>query len=365
MTRPEVARKILVYWMDGTVAFLGLLYLMSVLGAAMSGTISLAVAGVLTVCLAGVCVIFALVLRIAFAGRPRPTLLLAVMGVLAVTAVALVPPGGAAASGWDTIVLLWVSISGLFLHRGITAALAVAAVAGTTVRLHLVGGHDWLAQAIVLSIAMIAMTFGLWLWLWLWRTIREAYESKEAKARLAVTEERLRFSRDLHDLLGRSLVMLSLKSELAGKLGSAEEMRQVHRLAGEALSQLHATATGLRALDLDEELAEGRGVLESIGVRCTVETGAAAQLPPHSRDLLAWVVREGTTNILKHSTPTHCLIKLDGGVLEIRNDGVRPASDQHGSGLEGLAERLTTGGGSLRAEQVGETEFVLRAAVPA
>jgi two-component system sensor histidine kinase DesK len=115
-----------------------------------------------------------------------------------------------------------------------------------------------------------------------------------------------------------------------------------------------------------------RAALEAAGARCTIEA-RADELSPPARTLLAWAVREGATNVLKHSRATRCSITIDGGVLEMRNDGVKaPAADtgketssDTGSGLRGLAERMATAGGSFSATSTPAGEFVLRAEVRA
>jgi two-component system sensor histidine kinase DesK len=106
------------------------------------------------------------------------------------------------------------------------------------------------------------------------------------------------------------------------------------------------------------------GALEAAGARCLIEA-RAEDLSPAGRALLAWVVREGGTNVLKHSAATTCAITIERGVLEMRNDGVKEPFSAPGSGLRGLSERLTTAGGSLTAAPTPTGEFLLRAAVPA
>ncbi|NUT40388.1 MAG: hypothetical protein HOV86_10390 [Thermoactinospora sp.] len=362
--RPHVARRILVYWMDAVIAFVAiasLLNLLTLLALEQVTPLQALIAGLLQVLVyAG----FPWTLRVAFDNKPAPVALLTLMSVASLAVTLLFPADGYGAASWDILPWFVLSAVGLFLRLRVTLAIGAVMIGLFTVVMHLRTGEAWWWLLTLSTIMVVFMVYGMWLWLWLWRTIREAYESKEAKASLAVAEERLRFSRDLHDLLGRSLVLLSLRSELAAKLGSTEEMLQVHRLAGEALSQLHVTATGLSALDLEEELAQARAALAGVGADCLVQA-TTAELPAASRALLAWVVREGTTNILKHSSATRCHIRLDAGRLEIRNDGVRHATQAGGSGLHGLAERISVAGGSLDAHPVGRDEFLLTATVPA
>ncbi|TYK47872.1 sensor histidine kinase [Actinomadura decatromicini] len=215
----------------------------------------------------------------------------------------------------------------------------------------------------------------------MWDLHQETHDARDALARLAVTEERLRFSRDLHDLLGHSLSLIAVKSELAMRLAAADperagaEMADVRRAAREALREVRAAVHGYRAVELDAELAGVRAVLDAAGIRCTVEGLAgraasedAAGLPPEVRTVLAWVVREGATNVIKHSEARRCVLTLSscGGsvALEMRNDGVRAADGTPGSGLTGLAERLAVLGGEVAAGPDGRDGFLLRAVVP-
>ncbi|QKG26609.1 sensor histidine kinase [Actinomadura verrucosospora] len=209
----------------------------------------------------------------------------------------------------------------------------------------------------------------------MWDLHQETHAARDALARLAVTEERLRFSRDLHDLLGHSLSLIAVKSELAMRLADADparagaEMADVQRAARDALREVRAAVHGYRAVELDAELAGVRAVLEAAGVRC--DAGAVPDgLPPEVRSVLAWVIREGATNVIKHSEARHCAVAVTayGGsvVLEMRNDGVRGGADPGGtgSGLTGLAERAAVLGGEITADRHGRDGFLLRAVVP-
>ncbi|TNY34988.1 sensor histidine kinase [Thermomonospora catenispora] len=208
---------------------------------------------------------------------------------------------------------------------------------------------------------------------WLWDVMQEVHAAREAQARLAVTEERLRFARDLHDLLGHNLSLIAVKSELAIRMTEADpararaEMADVRTAARDALREVRAAVRGYRVVELDSELAGVRAVLEAAGVRCTVPEDPGG-LPEEIGGALAWVVREGATNVLKHSEARRCditLARYDGSVvLEMTNDGARPAADGSGTGLTGLTERLAAVGGTLTAEHTGHGRFLLRAVVP-
>jgi two-component system, NarL family, sensor histidine kinase DesK len=215
---------------------------------------------------------------------------------------------------------------------------------------------------------------------WTLRVMWELDRSRTAHARLSVAEERLRFARDLHDLLGRNLSLIAVTSELAAQLArrggdeAAEHMLEVRRVAHESLREMHAVVSGYRTVDLDSELAGAQAVLRSAGASCRI-IGDAAALPHDVQAALAWVVREGTTNIIRHSDATACtieLIVLDAPgaprtvTLRMDNDRVRTVdAAAGGTGLLGLSERLARLGGSITAQRPRSGHFRLEAALPA
>jgi two-component system sensor histidine kinase DesK len=369
--RPETARKVLLYWMDAVIGLLAVIYVMLAVIHAINGRISALNTAITIVCLLGFFALFPFLLRDAYDSRPRPTLKLAAAGLFTAGAVALLPhqPVDGAAT-WLEIGTLWLSAAALYVPLAVTACLGVAVVGLVSGYVVAITGQSWPGVLIPEVLSAVLTTSAMLLWRWLWWTIRDAHDSKEAKARLAVSEERLRFARDLHDLLGHSLSVITLKSELAAKLATkdagraAAEMAEVRAQAGASLAEVQQAVHGYQALDLDEELAGVRAALEAAGARCVIDA-RADELSPAARTLLAWAVREGATNVLKHSTATHCAITIDGGVLEMLNNGVPTRSSVPGNGLRGLSERLATAGGSFSAEPTPAGEFLLRAAVPA
>ncbi|WP_238992527.1 sensor histidine kinase [Jiangella ureilytica] len=209
---------------------------------------------------------------------------------------------------------------------------------------------------------------------WMLGVVFELDRSRQVQADLAVAEERLRFARDLHDILGRNLSVIAVKSELAAALArrgrdeSADEMMAVRDIAQESLREVRDVVRGYREVDLATELSGARSVLRSAGVATRV-VGEVSPLPPDVQAVLGWVAREGTTNVLRHSSASTCVITVardDGCVtLTMVNDGVRSASGESaGSGLSGLAERLGELGGSLTAERLDGDRFRLAARVP-
>ncbi|NUW30906.1 hypothetical protein HTZ77_05670 [Nonomuraea sp. SMC257] len=366
------ARKLLVYWMDGSIALLAITFVAMVVTAAMDGKVSVPHAVAAGACLIGVCGLFPFLLREAFDTRPAPSVRLVAAGLLAAGAVALLPSDGGDGL-WAMVTCLWLSAAVLYLPVWAALCTGAVVVVLTTAAVVLITRLPW--QPVLLGQALTAglMSVAMWLWRWLWWTIRDAHDGKEAKASLAVAEERLRFARDLHDLLGHSLSVISLKSELAAKLATragaegdaAREMADVRRLAAEALAEVQLAVDGYRTLDLEDELHGVRAALEAAGARCEIDA-ATAGLSPAARALLAWAVREGATNVLKHSTATRCSITIRDGALEMRNDGVRaPGDPAGGSGLRGLAERMTAAGGTFAAGPDPAGEFVLKAGVRA
>jgi two-component system sensor histidine kinase DesK len=236
-------------------------------------------------------------------------------------------------------------------------------------------GHDlWTTPAVfaIFSFSCAGAVYFNRYQMRMWDLHQEAHAAREAQARLAVTEERLRFSRDLHDLLGHSLSLIAVKSELAIRMTEADperaraEMTDVRNAARGALREVRAAVRGYRAVEFDAELAGVRAVLEAAGVRC--ETEPPPELPSEVRSVLAWVIREGATNVIKHSEARRCRIAVQvyGGsvVLEMSNDGVRGTGADSGSGLTGLAERVAVVGGALTAERDGRDGFLLRVVIP-
>ena len=208
-------------------------------------------------------------------------------------------------------------------------------------------------------------------------TVRELRAAREEIARLAVAEERLRFARDLHDLLGHSLSLITLKSTLAGRLlpaapeRAAEEIREVEGVARDALREVRGAVAGYRRPTLEGELDGARQMLEAAGIACEIEN-RAGNLPDEADAVLAWTVREGATNVIRHSRAGRCEIRLgreDGKVhVAITDDGRGPAPDDDGSpggsGLSGLAERVSASGGGFAAEPLPDDGFRLRVSLP-
>ncbi|MGC3002813.1 sensor histidine kinase, partial [Streptomyces sp. G35A] len=254
------------------------------------------------------------------------------------------------------------SVAGFAAGAGaVSLALGLPAPAALVIALVVLVGGGFFAFTSVFSV-------------WLLNAVYELDEARETRARLAVAEERLRFGRDLHDVMGRNLAVIALKSELAVQLAQRErpeavtQMVEVQRLAHEAQREVREVVRGYREADLGSELAGAQGVLAAAGIDCTV-TGSATGLPAPVQSALGWVVREAATNVLRHGDARRCavgLTALEGRVvLTVENDGVPPAGGRgRGAGLVGLRERLAEIGGTLRAGPAGDGRFLLTAEVP-
>jgi two-component system sensor histidine kinase DesK len=223
-------------------------------------------------------------------------------------------------------------------------------------------------------------------------------ETRAELARAAVAEERLRISRDLHDLLGHSLSLITLKAELAGRVigtdpeRAAREIAELETVARRSLTEVRQAVTSYRQPSLAAELVSSRRMLASAGIDCQLRVPGAYSLPPAVDALLAWTVREGATNIVRHSAARHAKIVIEltdtEASAKLSDDGAGPrgkglgaiadaigggsaadgaglaGSGVTGSGLAGLAERAARLGGSLSAGAGEDGGFWLRVSVP-
>ncbi|HUX69838.1 MAG TPA: sensor histidine kinase [Cellulomonadaceae bacterium] len=202
----------------------------------------------------------------------------------------------------------------------------------------------------------------------------ELRQAREDLARLAVTEERLRFARDLHDLLGHSLSTISLKAQLARRLAAGDpstvaEIADIESVAQQALTEVREAVTGYRLTSSALELESARTALAAAGIEVVIRWEAVT-MTARTDALLGWVLREAVTNVVRHSDARACAIALtrrDGAlVLDVRNDGVAPpaAAPTPGNGVLGMTERMESAGGLLRAGVEPEGGFRLVATLP-
>jgi two-component system sensor histidine kinase DesK len=205
------------------------------------------------------------------------------------------------------------------------------------------------SQAGGLTFAICAAAFAMWgIQQLMYRNV-DLLRAREQNAQLAVAQERSRFARDLHDILGHSLTVITVKAELAGRLIDVDpdrartELADVERLGREALADVRQAVEGYRGVSLPGELARARAALAAADI--VADVPASADEPTGElRELFAWAVREGVTNVVRHSRARTCRIALDAGRLEIVDDGEGAPEgveslETAGNGLRGLRER--------------------------
>ena len=186
------------------------------------------------------------------------------------------------------------------------------------------------------------------------RRLRKANEEIEHLAKVA---ERERIARDLHDVLGHTLSVITLKSELAGKLmdrdpeRAGKEIREVEQISRQALSDVRDAIRGYRAQGLAAELAQAKSTLETAGLTVQCDAATTMKLPAMQESVLSLAVREAVTNVVRHSQARTCRMRLEqqnGGCrLEIHDDGCGNPNGE-GNGLRGMRERVEMIGGTLR-----------------
>ncbi|WP_344688082.1 sensor histidine kinase [Blastococcus jejuensis] len=236
-----------------------------------------------------------------------------------------------------------------------------------------VAAHGLLGDLLFLPAICLLTAFALRGTLRLVSVNAELAEARDELARSAVAEERMRFARDLHDLLGHSLSLIALKSELAGRLVERDpararaEIADVEQAARQALAEVRDAVSGYRTVSLAQALAEARSALSAAGIALHAPT-PAAELPGAVDAVLGWVVREATTNVLRHSAARSVTVDLRSGgdeiVLAVTDDG-RGTTASRGTGLAGLAERVEALGGRLDTGPARSGGFRLAAALPA
>jgi two-component system sensor histidine kinase DesK len=301
--------------------------------------------------------------------RLGPTAALLALALLPVIAVVLLLAGGP--TSFAALFVYFVAAAGMRMPERAAVVVALLTAFGVGVA-GLVHGdsHSAVAATVltIVSIGVLMTAFGR-----IARANRELRATRKELARLAVSEERLRIARDLHDLLGHSLSVIALKSELARKLverepsQAAAELDDIQSVSRTALAEVREAVQGYRRLALAEALESARAALAAAGIDCELaETDVP--LPADVDAVLAWAVREGTTNVIRHSGALHCAIRVDAdgdrAAVEIEDDGNASRSIGRGSGLNGLRERAQRVRGELEAGALPEGGFRLRLTVP-
>jgi len=250
---------------------------------------------------------------------------------------------------------------GLIIGLGVTTTLLI----GTAIA----DGAPDLNSASILVVLTIAL-FG---------TRRVIISNAELRAArdeigaLAVAEERARMARDLHDVLGHSLTTITVKAGLARRILESsgdgrrviDELRDVEHLSRTALSEVRATVSGYRTASLPAELVGARAALQAAEITADLPH-AVDDVPAELQEPFAYVLREGVTNVIRHSGAQRCEVRLGQSWIEVRDDGGGcDGSGTAGHGLAGLTERLAKVGGSLSAGPAPAGGFVVRAVVNA
>jgi two-component system, NarL family, sensor histidine kinase DesK len=325
---------------------------------------------------------------------PAPWLWLAVILTLGI---ALFAVGGA---NWIATLALTAAAFGRYSQTPVPAVIGAAACGAAGLTISVLNGYQ---SGLILAAAFIAPLAGLFAYSASRRadTLAVLRRTRAELARAAVAEERLRIARDLHDLLGHSLSLITLKAELAGRIlgadpdRAAREIAELESVARQSLSDVREAVAGFRQPDLAGELTAARQLLDAAGIASQITSTGTGDLPHDVDAALAWAVREGTTNVVRHSKATHVAIVVSGEpacvTAEISDNG--PAAPDElgaaaaasvvptagpdgraaasrarplfaGSGLAGLAERVRSLGGELAAGAVEPQGFLLRVVVP-
>jgi two-component system sensor histidine kinase DesK len=279
---------------------------------------------------------------------PLPLRLAFIFTLLALAAL-MIPAAGES----SLTTLVYVEALGMMLlslRAGVVLGLSLLAITEITLRL-IPGWHDDGSYGFSIVLGGLAV-FGLR------RAILRSVELAAARkdfAELAVQEEQNRFARDLHDILGHSLTVITVKAELAGRLiaanpeRAASEVADVEHLARAALADVRAAVAGYRELSLAGELVSAKAALQAAEIKADLPT-TVDEVPEDNRELFAWVVREGVTNVVRHSGAKRCTIRLRAEQIEVLDDGKGPApsGESAGHGLIGLRERAHLLGASLQ-----------------
>ena len=245
---------------------------------------------------------------------------------------------------------------------GLLAGIVVLAAAETQV-FHLSGWFLFYAAGLAVSVGASNIYFAQRN-----RTLAKLRMANDEIEHLAKVAERERIARDLHDVLGHTLSVITLKSELAGKLidrdpeRAGKEIREVEQISRQALHDVRDAIRGYRSQGLAAELAQAKATLETAGVavQCDAATGLA--LPAVQESVLSLAVREAVTNVMRHAQAHSCTLRLEqqnGSCrLEIADDG-RGGAGYEGNGLRGMRERVEMLGGTLVRETQAGTRLTI------
>ncbi len=179
--------------------------------------------------------------------------------------------------------------------------------------------------------------------------------AEQRNAVLAVAAERERIGRDLHDILGHSLTTITVSAQLARRLLDADpeaariQLAEIERISRQSLADVRATASGMQQVRAATEIASARSVLAAAGIEADTPP-SLPPLPDDRAELLGYVIREGVTNVVRHSRATRCTIRLDPRSASVADDGVGIPAGRPRTGLAGLERRVEDAGGTLTVE---------------
>jgi len=262
------------------------------------------------------------------------------------------------------------------LGRRSLPLVAAMALASLLVPVAIPSWHDGIGKAFgtVTPVAIPVVALGVFGMVRVHRGNRALAEARAQLAALAAENERIRIARDLHDLLGHSLTTITVKAGLARRLGGADpagalrQIADVETLSRRTLADVRAAVTSYRDVTLAGELATGRELLRAAGIIADLPRAVDVADPGH-HELFGWAVREGLTNVVRHSRASSCAVRLSACSVEIVDDGIgggvrgtagpgstgpgnnasRESHEAPGNGLSGLRERVAAAGGSLDA----------------
>ncbi len=263
-----------------------------------------------------------------------------------------------------TATLVYIAVTAVMWLSGRLALAAVTVLAvGSDVAGRVVPGweHDG-----SLTFAVCTAAFAMWGVNQLMLRNLDLMHARDENARLAVVDERNRFARDLHDILGHSLTVITVKAELANRIMDVDpararaEIADLERLSRDALTDVRRAVQGYRDLTLPGEIARAREALRAADIDADLPN-STDEVPSDLRELFAWTVREGVTNVIRHSGATRCTVRLEATGVEVSDDGRGPcpAAGPGGHGLDGLRERAAAAGAVLVTRPVDPTGFAL------
>ena len=294
------------------------------------------------------------------------------LAVITALGIALFVVGGS--ENWIVILALTAAACGSFIVTPRPAMVGGVACAGAGLAVavwqHFGFGNTAVVIIVPLMSAFFAYTAGKRN-----EMVADLRQTRAELARVAVAEERLRIARDLHDLLGHSLSLITLKAELSRRMldtdtaSAAREMGELEAVARQSLSDVREAVAGYRQPDLMTELGAARQLLTAAGLECQITSPADLSLPADVDIVLAWTVREGVTNVVRHARATCAAVRIttvgQGVMAEISDNGQGHGPGPAGSGLAGLGERVRQLGGSLIAGPAPSAGFRLQVTIPA